>query len=259
MIRRRVSPPKGYVRVEAPHAKAVAVDEHVDAVRRALASGTLYAYAERHAKRRELRGRGIAWAVPLPDGPTVVIRRSRHGGLLAPLTGERFLGSTRAPRELEVSLRLTRAGVPTPRLVAYAVYPAGPLLSRADVATEEIPRARDLGESLAAGPRFSAKRLMIDATARLIVVLGRAGARHPDLNLKNVLLAPTRTGRVGAWALDVDRVTFGVPGDPAITEANLERLERSARKWREQRDAPIGEEELRALRVSVARQSSART
>src|SRR5919205_114439 len=95
-------------------------------------------------------GRGVAYAVALPDDATrVVVRRSRHGGVLAPITGERFLGPTRAPRELDVALRLARLGVPTPEVVAFATYPAGPLVRRADVLTREVEDAVDLASALA--------------------------------------------------------------------------------------------------------------
>jgi len=209
------------------------------------AVGTLYEYAARHPRARAMSGRGVAYAVPLPDGATgVVVRRSRHGGLLAPLTGERFLAPTRAPYELDVSLRLRALGVPTPELVAYLTYPAGPFLRRADVATREVPRARDLAVSLLGTADERTKRGWLEATARLLAQLRAAGARHADLNLKNVLLAPDEGGGCRAHVLDVDRVTLGAPGDPRAARANFDRLARSARKWRDLYGARATEEDL---------------
>ena len=73
-----------------------------------------------------------------------------------------------------------------------------------------------------------------------------AGVRHHDLNVKNVLLAPT-TGGLVAHLLDVDRVEFGRAGDARLHAANVQRLLRSARKWRDQRGATFDERELAAM------------
>jgi hypothetical protein len=60
--------------------------------------------------------------------------------------------------------------------------------------------------------------------------LAAAGAQHPDLNLKNVLIS-SRDDGYSAYLLDVDRVAFHVPGDPMVARANLDRLLHSLRKW----------------------------
>lgn len=244
--------PDGYARFRVGSSEVVALVAAAEAVREALHEGTLYEYAARHPRAREFTGRGVAYAVPLPDLVTqVVVRRSRHGGFLAPVTGDRFLAPTRAPRELRSAVRLAACGVRTPELVAYATYPAGPLLRRSDVATREVPRGKDLAVALLNPPPGDAKRELLRAAAALVAALGRCGARHPDLNLKNVLLAPGSAGRTEAWVLDVDRVTFGRAGDPAVTRANLERLTRSARKWRELYGAAISDAELAQLAEDV--------
>ena len=240
--------PGGYLRFRVGPAEVVAREALADTIREALHEGTLYDYAARHPRAREFTGRGIAYAVPLPDLSTqVVVRRSRHGGLLAPVTGDRFLAPTRAPRELHNAVRLAGHGVRTPELLAYATYPAGPLLRRSDVATREVMRGRDLAVTLLNPPAPDAKRAMLGAVGALLAALGRCGARHPDLNLKNVLLAPAPDGTTAAWVLDVDRVTWGRAGDPAVTRANVARLTSSARKWRELYGAAIGDDELSRL------------
>lgn len=251
-------PPHGYRPFTVGGARVVALDALAGTVRAALgpesAPVTLYAYAARHPRARPLLGRAVAYAVPLPDAHTrVVVRRSRHGGLLAPLTGDRFLPPTRAPHELRIALRLEAAGIPTPEVVAYATYPAGPVLRRSDVATREISHGRDLAVALLATIDPVLKREMLEVTATLLRAMAAAGARHPDLNLKNVLLAPDDADRLRAIVLDVDRVRFGAPGDPSIGDANFERLARSARKWRELYGAAIDEDDLRLLREQSAR------
>lgn len=245
--------PPGYVRERIGRAHVVALAPAMQALRGILRTSTLHEYAERHPEARALPGRGIAYAVPLPgDDTRVVVRHSRHGGALAVVTGDLFL-FPRAARELEITLRLTALGVPTPEIVAYVLYPAG-MFRRADVATREVERARDLAAALMDRPESGPRKLLIEAAAKLAAQLTRAGARHPDLNLKNILLAPGPTSRLRAWVLDVDRVVFGRPGDPRITEANLARLERSARKWRDEHGAPITEDDLLALRAAVGRE-----
>jgi len=246
--------PKGYERIHLRGTTVVALPGLLEAIRPALEAGTLYDYASGHAERRSLAGRGIAYAVPLPNGTRVVVRHNRHGGLFARLTGDRFLAPTRAPYELAVSHRLTMCGVLTPPIVAYALYPAGPLLRRSDVVSMEIPDATDLAAVLVHGTEPE-RREAIHKTAFLIASLGDCGARHRDLNIKNVLLARQlhEPSSMAAYVLDVDRVTFGRPGSVEIIERNIARLQRSARKWRALHGARVEERELEWLAVTARR------
>ncbi|MFL5574749.1 MAG: lipopolysaccharide kinase InaA family protein [Gemmatimonadaceae bacterium] len=250
----------GYARLHSARGAAVvALASLADTVAAALTDdGTLHEYgarrlAEGQVGARRLQGRGPVYAVTLPDGHTrVVIRHAMHGGLLAPITGDRFLAPTRAPIELAAAIRLARAGVRTPEVVAYALYPAGPLLRRSDVATREVA-GRDLGESLRDRPPAEEKRAMLAATAGLLAALARAGARHPDLNVKNVLIA--RDGTAGApvaHVLDVDRIRFLEPGHPRVAGANLARLARSVRKWRALHGIDVTEQDLAWLAEQAA-------
>jgi hypothetical protein len=233
---------------------AVARTTVAAAVGEALSAGSLYEYAEHHPEARRMRGRGVAYAVPLPDGATrVVVRRSRHGGWLAPLTGEIFLGPTRAPQELEVSLRLVREGIQTPEVVAYSRYQVVPLLHRVDVATREVPRALDLAATLERDPDPASVRDAVRVVARLLARMASVGARHPDLNVRNVLIARDDNGQREAWLLDVDRVWFDAPRHPRVREANLSRFARSARKLREREGLPVGDGEM-ALLAALARE-----
>ena len=237
--------PDGYVRFAVGRATAVARVELAESVRDALLVGTLHAYAERHPEARSFQGRGVAYAAPLPRGAgRVVVRHNHHGGLLAGVTGDRFLLPTRAPHELETSLSLAARAVPTPQIVAYALYPAGPLLRRADIASREVPDARDAEAALGAATSASEVDEVLEATARLVAALTRAGARHHDFNLKNVLLARDDAGGLTAYVLDVDRVEFLRPRDPRVTELNLRRLTRSVRKWTRRGLAGLSEERI---------------
>lgn len=251
MIGRAHRVPAGYAGFAQGDAHVVALESLVSPIREAMADGTLYEYGRTHPRARKLMGRDIAYAVPLPDGVTpVVIRHSRHGGMLAPITRDRFLGRTRAPQELATALRLRELGVQTPEIVAYATYPAGVVLKRSDVVTREIVGGKDLAFLLIGSPSAAVKRAAFEATAILVAKLCAAGARHPDLNLKNILLT-SQAGGMTAFVLDVDRVSFGRTGAGTITEANLRRLERSARKWIQLYGADITAEDMSFLRARV--------
>ena len=244
-VPRSADVPEGYATVARGTARGVALAPLARAVRDALGEGTLYEYAARHPRARAMTGRAIAYAVPLPDAAThVVVRHNRHGGLLRALTGDRFLAPTRAPHELRTSRTLAERGVPTPEIVAYVTYPAGPLLRRADVASREIPDARDLALALLAPPDSADRPAVLEATATLLARLADAGAHHADLNLKNVLLAPTADGAYVAHVLDVDRVRFLPSRDPRVATLNHARLARSARKWRRLHGAHVDDAEL---------------
>lgn len=240
--------PAGYTRFLQGSADVVALGACAEAVRRAVGARSLYDYAATHPSRRELRGRGVAYAVPLPDGETrVVVRHSRHGGLLAPVTGDRFLPPTRAPHELRTALRLAEAHVPTPEVIAYATYPAGAMFRRSDVATREVVGGKDLGDVLARAGDGEARMTALGATAELLRALERAGARHPDLNVTNVLIVATDGLPARALVLDVDRVVFDERGDVRIGAANVRRLLRSAHKLRANGRITISDEELSRL------------
>lgn len=238
--------PPGFERLLLAHAVAVARADVAPGIRRALGNvdgtrSTLHEYAARHPGARLLHGRGAAYAVPLPQTPfRVVIRHNRHGGALARFTRDVFIAPTRAPYELAVSRQLTQLGVPTPEVVAYALYPRGGVLQRSDVCSREIPGGRDLAQILT-GEGAAERRAALTAAARLVGRLSRVGARHHDLNAKNILIAADQ-----AWVLDVDRTVIGRDPERALA-ANLSRLLRSLRKWRDQFGARVNDQEIAEL------------
>ncbi len=234
--------PQGFERLEGVAAEVVVKQRLATAVRSALSSGTLYAWAQQHPQRRQMQGRLPVYAAPLPDdGPTVVVRHAQHGGLLASMLRDLFLPPTRAPSELETSLILARAGVPTPPIVAYAIYLAGPVLRRADVMTVEL-HGQDLAAALGAATTDGARERLAAPVAALLGALTQAGAWHPDLNVKNIFLVPDDAGELHPAVLDVDRVQFIPAGDPTVREANFRRLVRSVTKWSRLNDgAPVGQ------------------
>lgn len=222
--------PPGYESFFVGRARVVATQPLAGAVRQALAGASLHQWAARQPGARAMQGRATAWATKLANGVEVVVRHSRHGGLFAPLTGDRFLAPTRAPFELHAALRLADAGVPTPELLAYAVYPAIGPFARADVVTRLL-RGRALPEAWDAANTDDARWPMVEALSGLLAALRRAGAYHADLNVRNVIMQDSASGPTAA-VLDVDRVVFGVPDDPGVATKNLRRLLRSMAKER---------------------------
>jgi 3-deoxy-D-manno-octulosonic acid kinase len=244
--------PPGFERLLLAHAVAVARADVVAGVRRALGNVdgtrvTLHEYAARHPAARLLHGRGAAYAVPLPQTPfRVVIRHNRHGGAFAPITRDVFITPTRAPYELAVSRKLADVGVPTPEIVAYALYPRSGLLQRSDVCSREIPGGRDLAQVLT-GEGPTERQGALQATAQLVGIMSGAGARHHDLNAKNVLVTAER-----AYVLDVDRTALNRDPESALA-GNVARLARSLRKWRDQFGARVADRDIAELEANARR------
>ncbi|HIJ94151.1 MAG TPA: hypothetical protein HPP94_00115 [Desulfuromonadales bacterium] len=194
-----------------------------------------------------MHGRAVIFAVDLPTFPPtpVVVRRNRHGGLLGALTGEYFLAPTRAPFELATSLRLAAAGIPTPEVIAYGVYPVAGMFARSDVMTRRLPAGDDLPAAWKKSNSDGHEALLV-AVANLLKALAGAGAWHADLNLKNIYIVGSGSAVV-AYLLDVDRVTF--PGGGDVAGRNFSRVARSARKWRERWGLAFSEDDLARLAV----------
>ena len=248
--------PPGYEAIDIGGAQLAALSSLVGPVREALAGGSLYHWAAGRAGARALAGRGIAWATTLPNGTEVVVRHSRHGGLLAPFTGDLFLAPSRAPQELATAVRLARAGVATPELAVCAVYPAFGVFCRADVATRTLKGA-DFPAAWRAAADEPERHAILDATATLLRAMQRAGAAHADLNLKNVFLTGAGT-LATAFVLDVDRIAFGASDDPTVAGRNIARLVRSARKWRDRQGLAVTESHILRLAAGAGARPSRR-
>jgi hypothetical protein len=256
-MRLEVRVPKGYTRIDESRAVIIARDDVVDGVLTAYRGAppdapTLHGFARQVPVARQMVGRETAYAITLPaTDMQVVVRHNRHGGALRALTGDLFFGATRAPLELAIALQLQAIRIPTPPVLAYAVYPAGGGFSRSDVVTEEIPDSIDLGALLLATSPESDERLLAwNATRRVLKKLAASGIRHHDLNVKNVLLRRAVDDLFAAYVLDVDRIEFGLPRRDAYA-TNRARLRRSVEKWRDRKSALITAAEIDALRRSV--------
>jgi tRNA A-37 threonylcarbamoyl transferase component Bud32 len=219
----------------------VAVPALFDALASRLrAHATLYAWAEAEPQPRALQGRGVVYVAAVREcDTTVVVRHAWHGGLLAPLTGDRFLLPTRAPREAAVSLTLRERGIHTPEVLAYALYPAGPGMRRVDVCTRYVRDSWDFGALLDGSVPTIARGDGERAVIALLVQLAKAGVVHPDLNVKNLLLVLQPDHAPAAWLLDVDVVQFHSAPAPQLMHRNLQRLVRSIHKWHQRQERAI--------------------
>ncbi len=158
----------------------------------------------------------------------LLVKRLFHGGVLAPLTGDRFLSRRRALANLTVADALNARGIATPELLfaawrrwgAVVRMEMGFALVKGSVDAAAAVFHRDGGSSIDAAE-------VMEAVGRLVAALHRAGVYHYDLNLKNFLL----TGTGDVLILDVDKVALrGRPLRTAARRRNLARLARSVRK-----------------------------
>jgi hypothetical protein len=235
--------PAGYERRDVGTRTLIARSDVAGPLAAAIARTTLIDFAAGVPGARPLQGRLTAYAIAVDGGTRVVVRRNHHGGIFRGVTGSRFLWPTRAPRELETSVALQRLGIPTPPVLAIAIYRHG-LTAMSDVVTGEIAPSEDFGASLrASSPGSDERRAAWSAVRSLLALLAKHGVRHHDLNVKNILLhragsAPT------AWLLDVDRVAMDRPD---ADTGNRSRLARSLLKWRDTQGVQVSAAEIEAL------------
>ncbi len=239
-----------YERFEVGGARVLAARTCAASIRTVLEQQPLYEYAQAQPDAKPLIGRAPVFAVNLPDGcGRIVIRHNMRGGWMAKISKDLFFLPTRGLRELVSSLRLRAMGVRTPEVLAYVSYPTAWVLRRSDVATREIPNGHDLSVVLAEVTDHAHRVMVLDAIAKLLRSLTQAGAHHQDLNLKNVLMTAGEGEGLDAHVLDVDRVRFHSPGSPLVAKANLDRLIRSLRKWRDIHGLPFTAEDEEYLRL----------
>ena len=243
----------GYARFKVNGARGLVLESCQASLESILSSETLYEYASRQPDARKFRGRATAYGIRLGDGcGNVVVRHAMRGGLLARTGTDLFFPPTRGLRELVNSLRLKLTGVPTPEVVAFVSYPAGQILRRSDVATREIPESHDLSTVLREVVDGEHRIECLRAAGKLIALMTRSGAHHPDLNARNILISWDSTAGASALVLDVDRIRFHLPGDPMVAGANMDRLERSLQKLRERENLAVSDADVDVIRAASA-------
>lgn len=262
-----LSAPDGFVEVERAGARVFTRPEARSWVEEALeAHGSLHRAAARSRDALRRQGRGPVFAIPArPDevqsalGETPgrwAVRHYRRGGAVARLLGDRYLrvGAPRPFRELRASEAVRRRRIPTPRVVAAAVYPAG-LFYRGDLVSRFIPNAVELADILFDPDRRGLsgtvdRREALAEAGALIRAMARAGVHHPDLNARNVLLEWSG-GAPHAHLVDLDRCRVDQGPSPEAAKAMHARLVRSIRKLGKEADLDVPGGDLRALARAV--------
>jgi len=256
-----VTVPRGYQEFHLEGVRAFAWADVRAPVEEAIRShGSLYDWAASAPDRSALAGRGTVLAVDAPrPGPDArargVVRRYLRGGAVARVLGARYLRVARPRpfREVEASCAARARGVPTPAIVAGAVYPAGPFFVRCDLVTELVPDASDLAAAVV-GPEPGGTtgsgaldpHSSLRAAGALIGRAAASGILHIDLNAKNIVLTRSPDGP-SASLVDLDRAV--VREHPRETDAEVmrARLERSLRKLHARRGLALPEEYLGEL------------
>lgn len=175
------------------------------------------------------RGRGTAPSVPVAAGTRAVLRRYRHGGLLAAGTRSLLLGPARPLSELRVTARAKARGAPVPDVLCVVLWPVVGLLWSGLIGTREITGGVELGtwarKTTDRGVRIEVAREL----GRAVRALHEAGVEHRDLQVGNVLVTE-RPACVTVIDLDRAREHGGMRVPAARRAQNLGRLARSVIK-----------------------------
>lgn len=258
--------PVGFEVVEAEGARVLVRPEAEGWVRYCLDRGRgLHGAAGDDRRASSLPGRYPVFVIPAKvssdqDGPESphaestlwAVRHYARGGRVFPgLFGDRYLrlGQPRPYLEAQASEAVRRAGIPTPRVIAAAVYPQG-VFYRADLVTAFVPGTTNLADNLfdakRKGAGGAADRLdSLLAAGHLIQLMSREGVRHKDLNARNILLE-WKGAAPRAHVLDLDRCDVD-PGRSIDSTPMLRRLQRSLRKWESRTGLALSEKEWATL------------
>ena len=218
------------------------------------AGRTLHTWASEQDDVVSFTGRGAVHAVLAPTGgpdrrERWVVRHYRRGGAVARYLDDRYLagGDSRPIREFKASVEARSRGVPTPAVVAGAVYTTG-MFYRADIVTEFIPDAETLADLLFGGSDgpIDVER-MLHIAGKLVRRLEDTHVLHPDVSAGNILVHDHR-GAAEAHVIDLDRCNVLTRATPALTRFMRDRLERSLRKLSALHAVEVSDVGWRALR-----------
>lgn len=176
-------------------------------------------------------GRGTNAILALPGRrERLHLRPLRHGGLLARVTGTRYLGMSRPLAELRATAELRAAGVPVPLPVLALGRREGRFWEVAFGSVHEEDTLDGLS-FLDAGPSWRRIERAMRAAGRSIRMLHDAGGRHRDLQIRNLLIREDADrAEVVIVDLDAARITGNIRPSQRMRE--LMRLYRSLHKRR---------------------------
>jgi tRNA A-37 threonylcarbamoyl transferase component Bud32 len=175
---------------------------------------------------QSLRGRRPVLAGQLGE-TDVVVKRLSHGGTVANLWKDRFLGSGRITSHIPLAEYLTSHGIATPR-VLFASWRRSWGVVRGEVGFEKLAGGVDADRYLFVSDEppedwnETAERI-----GRLVADMHRLNFLHSDLNLMNIHIGPGDQ----IYILDLDNSALPNGSIPAgARRRNFERLVRSIRK-----------------------------
>jgi len=187
-------------------------------------------------------GRGPVAIVPAGQLGEAVVRPYRRGGLARRFSRRRYLFGRRGERELVVTERLRRRGVPVVEPLACVREALGPGY-RAALVTRFVEGARPASEVLGRGAPGPAARepgvtVLMRALGETAAHLHAAGGWHADLHADNFLVRGSGAdaaapGDARPLLVDLDRGRlFPFPVPVAVGRWSLRRLARHLRKRR---------------------------
>lgn len=230
-----VAIPAGFLERQVRGGFMVALDAMAAwASKQVQAHGSLERFARLQPNPREIRGRGPAYLVDVPGGGKGIVRRLRHGGLLAGITGDRFLPEAvpRPVNELLLSFYLRSCGVETPEVLAACVFP-GLCHYTGEILRAFHPDGTDLAEFLfeSEAPEWQRERAVALA-ASLATRLAQAGICHSDYHARN-LLVRYEDSELHVLVLDLEKARRGTFASMRMARYMRRRLLRSLKKRQE--------------------------
>lgn len=178
------------------------------------------------------QGRSQPWLLDVESQTgvsTLLVRPARHGGLLAPISGARFLSSRRIRNELLVHAALHARGAPVAEPV-FALWRRRGAHVEAAFATRYIEGAQDGIAFLSTPAAHPLSPRIAAECAQAIRRFHDAGGQHADLHLKNLLVEEHAAGALRFWLIDLDRARVSSEVTPRRRIRELMRLARSLRK-----------------------------
>ena len=176
-------------------------------------------------------GRGKTYLIQDSYNRRVIFRHYWRGGLIGKVLGDKFLSffgsSHRSFREYDLLQTMKKMGLPVPKPIA-AKEDKSLFFIRNDIALQEIPGTKNLGEILAD------RRLTDVEIAKIGDAIGRlfkAGIYHSDLNITNILF----DGADNVWIVDFDKCVQRTISKKQYHEM-VNRLKRSFDKFKENRN-----------------------
>ncbi len=189
------------------------------------------------------------------SGREVVVRSYRRGGLPGRIVRDTYFGWAPRPfRELWVTETLRREGIPTVEVYGALARWLAPGCYKGWLASGYLPGTCTFWDWLCTAPPAADRDAVLRRIGAVARQLHDRGARHPDLNLNNILIHPTgASSPPEVWFIDFDRARVRArrcrrapvdllrlrrsarrldPQGTRLTEADLDRLESAYRDTR---------------------------